>query len=927
MAAPFLKSIGYTPTEEEANNFPHTQTPFANVEQQLRDKISSYIFYELAKTTKSKLSYSDVFINTCANAILGQFREELLIQLYQAFDRYRPLQCSVLPGEYVQAIYLTRFEQEVLCHPERVGVLQDSRLHIVFERIQHCIDSVIEMLIRLEADQGEIQALLQKENDPLLKASQIEVGCSDPHNLQRAVMIVTFECGERIVYKPRSLRNEEFINQVIGFVNSVQSRIALTSLNVIVRRDYGWQEYCASCAPRNFEERRKLHERLGALHAIAHGLCITDCHHENVLFFGQYPYLIDVETLGHCRPKVEIDIQKFLGIDSSYEFPSRTGFFPEWLAGTGDDAPNSIRSGALLKNDKISSTKYESTFLGVGTDGIILDQIKERRSDLEEELVSRLGVDAIEFVDDIESAFSDTYLALIACKDKILSLLTPQDDIISRFIFRDTHDYLRILNSMRYWGLTDPKRLLSRAFKLNPHLPQTILFSEVEAVLNGDVPKFEVALHERLKLFDGKNWIFLEFYLTPFEMIERQLRSMSADRLVFDRRLIIGSILSFDETLRKGALVSESQSDFRSSKKAMHEPILNDTHQDVLINGHNKAALVASLHRLADGTRFSYVPMEVGFGRGIAGLTTYLSVARDIDPQTGTDLFDLLLMKISSAIEHQTLALHGPNSHLVRLGLADGLGGLLFSSALMSNFYKNPILDKILNSIPVDALISRLSSETKLDVFDGVAGLLVGLAAVAKKANDPSRLALIEEIHEVFLKHIDELTSNRSSVGVAHGLSGVGLALAASSTHVKNVDIDSVIGAILDIEQLHWQTSGVVEKFHSRCATSNSWCSGTPGYLLLRKFLGREMENDPVYIDFNSSHIQQNETLCCGSTGEWAVRSILNGLDGVQNLPKTDFERTKYMLRDWSMFNGVSGVELVTTSPKLLKRIISLGIL
>ena len=73
----------------------------------------------------------------------------------------------------------------------------------------------------------------------------------------------------------------------------------MKSLKVINRSDYGWVEFVEQRPCLNQQEANHYFQRAGVTACLLYLLNGTDCHYENLIAHGEYPVLIDLETLMH----------------------------------------------------------------------------------------------------------------------------------------------------------------------------------------------------------------------------------------------------------------------------------------------------------------------------------------------------------------------------------------------------------------------------------------------------------------------------------------------------------------------------------------------------------------------------------------------------------------------------------------------------
>ena len=183
--------------------------------------------------------------------------------------------------------------------------------------ISQWCDQIVELLLRFSADRGALSRTFFAAQ-PVGRIIDMHTGLSDPHNKGRTVMLLTCKPGP-IIYKPRSGYGEREWSGLIRHLNAEFFRPKLKAARVLCRDGYCWMEEIRFAPCKNQAAARRFYERLGGTIAAAYFLRAVDCHRDNMIASGEYPVLVDAETLWHVTAKT--NTQNF--IDGLYE----TGFF------------------------------------------------------------------------------------------------------------------------------------------------------------------------------------------------------------------------------------------------------------------------------------------------------------------------------------------------------------------------------------------------------------------------------------------------------------------------------------------------------------------------------------------------------------------------------------------------------------------------
>jgi len=133
-------------------------------------------------------------------------------------------------------------------------------------------------------------------------------GAGDRHADGRCVLLLRFNSGTRLVYKPKSLAAEVRFQELLEWCNKLGASPALRTLQIVDRGDHSWVEFIDKATCHSPDEVQRFYERQGAYLALLYVVAATDLHFENLVAAGEHPMFIDLEALFHQRPhRQEID--------------------------------------------------------------------------------------------------------------------------------------------------------------------------------------------------------------------------------------------------------------------------------------------------------------------------------------------------------------------------------------------------------------------------------------------------------------------------------------------------------------------------------------------------------------------------------------------------------------------------------------------
>lgn len=158
-----------------------------------------------------------------------------------------------------------------------------------------------ELAQRLHDDRAELHRRFGTPAAGLPAVSDVRFGLGDTHRGGRAVAVVEFGDGSRIVHKPRSLAVESHFNDLLHRLGGYGPRHPLRPAEVLDRGTYGWAEFITAAPCRDRAELGRFFWRQGAHLAVLHLLRAYDMHAWNLIAAGEHPVCVDLEALFRDR--------------------------------------------------------------------------------------------------------------------------------------------------------------------------------------------------------------------------------------------------------------------------------------------------------------------------------------------------------------------------------------------------------------------------------------------------------------------------------------------------------------------------------------------------------------------------------------------------------------------------------------------------
>ncbi|HEY5723519.1 MAG TPA: type 2 lanthipeptide synthetase LanM family protein [Allosphingosinicella sp.] len=779
-------------------------------------------------------------------------------------------------------------------------------------------DSIAEMLGRLDEDRAALAERFNRGKqfgDP----SGLEYGLSDRHNEGRSTMILAWEGGPRIVYKPKPLDTDLLVADLIDWINAGAGLLPLASAGTLNRGSHGWQEYVAHepCADQAAVGR--FYVRAGYLLALAYALEGYDCHHENLIARGEQPYLIDTETI--FNPYKEMDMAAedgnaaALASETVYYSVARTGLLPNWSIKPGGAKRDTsgFGGGGVEGNDDQSLSVWVNT----GTDDIRLEPRKVPLPvQANQPFTPQSAGSADDHVADIVAGFRAMYRFLQCNRETLAELIASRSDIQVRFVRKATNVY-----AQQMWKLANPRFLregvdwsieadhMARMYVAagrNGTAPWGMLRAEHEAMIRLDIPFFRVQA-DGLDVVDGAGAVRAPGYFSTgcLARLGRKLDRLDDEDLALQERYIeyafhARAARSYHDDPDAVAALTE----FEKQPTGHLAPIGDE--ECIAVAGEIAAELSREAVRAADGSAawialeylkeadaFQFKPISFNLYSGAIGLAVFLAaLAKTGGKAEHADLSAAAAAPILRAIDEEldSLLRYGT------VGGGNGLGSIIYGLASIADFLPgHPIAARAESAAlrcagHVDEPLLR--RDGKFDLIFGSAGLLLGLAKLHALHGDAALADPIVRTADYMLsrcaadgpaKGLIATYGGKPITGMSHGAAGIALALMRAQAATGDARYGEAAMAHVAFEEDLWdEEAGNYPDYRStpdQKAFLTSWCHGTPGIGLSRVAMHR-IAGDPALLAqaarsmrttgaFTLDHVDH---ICCGNIGRIDVQ-------------------------------------------------------
>ncbi|MFN6486737.1 MULTISPECIES: type 2 lanthipeptide synthetase LanM family protein [unclassified Nostoc] len=646
---------------------------------------------------------------------------------------------------------------------------------LVATTIDFWIESTSELLNRLVSDWLAIQQHFSP-NQPLNKVVDIALGLSDNHKRGRTVAILTFDTGLKLVYKPKGIGLEVAFGNLLKWCNQHGIDLALKFPEVLNYSTHGWAEYIESLSCNTEDEIRRFYQRSGMLMCLIHALKGKDCHYENLIASGEYPVLIDMETLLHPEIKTSESIQ----IDPSPQITQKladsvlsTALLPMKEILVANNFLSIDMSGlGKLEEQTVPSLIWKD----INTDGMTMDY--EAISFIPKANVPTLNgvpVAPKQFIDEIVTGFEQMYRWLMLHQEQLLSKDSPLiqfADQECRLLFRNTRIYDAILaNScqpdLMEVGIARSVGLdvLSRGFLTTSNKPDfwPILEAEKQDMEQLDIPML-MANTSSLHLNLGNGTIIPDlFEKSSFEQVLFRIQSLDETDLIFQSQVIYLSLCS---RFLEEPWPNQSNSPSSPTSISITSPHSVTTAADGITSNVllDEAINIARILQQQAITISDNSMAWLGMGYKHSSQSFYIQgVGLNLyDGCVGVSLFLAALAQVTGDSEWRDLALKSlhPLRHVLQeltantnhkfvsqlgIGGGEGLGSLIYGLVRISQLLDEPSLLEETNQVTTLITPELITADPIFDVVGGTAGTILGLLTLFESEENVTHSPILEK--------------------------------------------------------------------------------------------------------------------------------------------------------------------------------------
>ncbi|MEB6747780.1 type 2 lanthipeptide synthetase LanM [Staphylococcus haemolyticus] len=815
----------------------------------MKTELSKFFFnYFLAEYKNKIVNLQKKHTQYLEKEIIGNIENQM-------FDIFEKLSIEYLVFDFKELNkenHLSKYSNIYLNDYKKKLDLQQSKysplLNQVRKRLnqfQQHFNNIIENFIK---DYYEINDLIENG-----KIRDISFDIGDSHNDGASVAIITLNNNNKIVYKPKNLEPE------LSYYNILKKVSYKLNRNIKVPQtysfdNYGWQEYI-EYQPCNFENlAHSYYYNLGIQTCLLYCLNASDMHYENLIVSEDSPILIDLETI--LQPSFNYNYE-----DPSENMIAKTVLQTLLFEFSISKNSNLIYMGGTT--NQINRPFIHTQLINEDNDQIsIVENIINNKNHSSNIPTSQNGTayEIYNYSSDLVAGFSDCYKLIQMDKNIIMNNLLEKDFKV-RSVLRPTYVYTRFIEYFKQLNKSDG--VLEILKESNTHFKESNLIAEKElfSITNLDVPYFNVSISSKNLRNNGKVIVNDFFKTSALEELNIKLESLNTKDLDLQLQLIKNSISTYKENIATDTT--------RNLKVREYSTNLSKELNEIRNSFRNLNTLINIETNNYNNTVFT--PISYDLYNGLAGVS-------------------IVLLSYFNLEEHE---IDNLNNYIYKGFLSDESLNYSIYDGKFSYFKYLLILKKhfaidLLNEKELQHLLQEYiayldaNEIINFDYLGGVAGILSLTIDIYENTYNPILKTYIEKLSKVLIKNAVFSKSNEVywsgtndfKLGLAHGNTGICLALVKAENIIPELNIRKIINSAINLENLICKKEKLI----------NVWCNGISGLALGRseiKKINSSYENLNVNL-FTDSLIQKPnlpenlQSVCHGTHGNLMILKALN---------------------------------------------------
>lgn len=709
---------------------------------------------------------------------------------------------------------------------------------------------------------------------PPYQLSDISVGAGDSHGKGKTVVLFQMN-GQRYVFKFKDLEIGERFNKFLSYLEK-QTGKRFYKIKRIKKEKYCIEEFVSNKECRSENEIRKFYHRFGEYVALGYLLCGNDFHYENVIAHGEFPVLIDVETLiqndspikRSDNPYVQLSVRKYSSVLSTALLPFKA--YENRIEPLAEGAAR----GKGINISAFDGSKQKSPYKGLSLVHENTDEVKFEYTEYELNGSNNIPifdgkeVNAEQYKPEVVKGFDEICLYFMKHTDEIKLIIEDVfSNVVVRNVIKTTQKYMDMLGYGYHpkcmKDYIEREKLFENLWAFE-YKNKAAILPEINDLLVDDVPIFFNNTSSRDLITSDHSIISNYYERTAVERVKSTIQNFDEKEYAYQKlrlelalgvhkmkKEVINIGTSMDEALKNIVALVYNRAKFDTEKKFV--------------------AFEDYVYEL-DGS-LDYDALKIEFYDGLSGIYLFILYY--------TKLYsDEKAQTLKSALEKSLFKMPKKKDKNLIISAYDGKYSVLYPLYHKYKLEKNEE-DLLLAEKLLADLANEINQTVKSDWVNGVSGLIQVLLDYYDLTKRRHFLEKAEMLSDVWDK--DEV----KLCGFAHGFSGIIYASYSLYCVTGNEKYYSYVKKFLELENRFFDGKVWKDLREGKNAVSY-WCHGTIGiglsrlYLLQCGFDDEQVRKDLFSCLDNVLNAEIKEAgICHGNMGRFLFLKEVRKLDMV----------------------------------------------
>lgn len=497
---------------------------------ELNNKIKKVKRIEISENVLKRMleKITNVLVNLGIKTFVWEFRNSTHNSDISSEEKNKK-DNDVLIREYLQKLYDT--EEIVLLYSKYPVIMRR-----VVTKTQQLVKNFTTLIERVEKDYYEINDILGEQIHQWI---DINADQGDTHEKGSFVSRLRFDCGN-VIYKPRNLKIQQKFYEFIDYIAKNSDNILETTNSCSkYHDDYTWDGFIENKECKDLNEVKRYYIRFGQMCAFVFLLRGNDIHYENIIANGEFPVIIDIETLFQNLSDTVLyqDNAASAVYKSCIDSVGGTAMVPivafskkeegkgidiSALGGKGQELPYKLLQLVCENTDEIHFEKKTARM----EDANNLPRYKSKE------------VDFHDYTNEIVYGFNNVMKYILVNKKVLIEndvgALNMFKGIEERHLMRATQNYAKMMSFSSHPNYNEDiiymQRMLINIWTY-PYVDKSIVKYEVEDILFGDIPIFFGKTDSVDILSANRDKICGYFDKSMFEKVKIRINGLTDDEI------------------------------------------------------------------------------------------------------------------------------------------------------------------------------------------------------------------------------------------------------------------------------------------------------------------------------------------------------------------------------------------------------------